>query len=314
MDVTRVEGDGIHSVLLKRSSKGESWGFRLSGGQDEGISLKLSKVALESPSGRAGLLPKDLLIAVEGEEVLDKSHEEVVRLIKGSSLELRLFIERGDNLIPSMSMLGRSGEVEAPPKSNFYLTAATEEILVPNSYRKKEKVFTTAGAPKIESDQYNKPMGLYSAETVARMADTAEIDPKLTGTGENQDRHFIAEQSHVLDLIIKEDEKMLQMGPSDCGRSTSDSKTSSRTNSRAHSLAPISRRGSLLPNPGHLPGMEPQSPTRKTHVVSILDEEDENRGMRKMSLVIHGEGAVLQDSRLAVSEGRYGDLGFKSIV
>ena len=60
MEVTQVpDEDGIHHVLLTRychnmgdvmfpcvfrSNAAVAWGFRLAGGQDEGISLKLSKV------------------------------------------------------------------------------------------------------------------------------------------------------------------------------------------------------------------------------------------------------------------------------
>ena len=147
----------------------------------------LFQVALQSPSGQAGLLPKDLLVAVQGQTVLDRSHEEVVKMIKDSGKELRLTVERGDGLVPNMELLAKPEDrIMKEKETNVYLKAATEEIEVPNHYRKKEKVFTTAGPPKIETDQYNQPMGLYSAETVARMADTVEIDAKLNGTGENQ--------------------------------------------------------------------------------------------------------------------------------
>ena len=145
------------------------------------------QVALQSPSGQAGLLPKDLLVAVQGQTVLDRSHDEVVKMIKDSGKELRLTVERGDGLVPNMELLAKPEDRKVKEKEeNVYLKVAAEEIEVPNTYRKKVKVFTTAGAPKIETDQYNQPMGLYSAETVARMADTVEIDAKLNGTGENQ--------------------------------------------------------------------------------------------------------------------------------
>jgi C-terminal processing protease CtpA/Prc len=122
-EVTRVpDEDGIHQILLTRTGPSVPWGFRLSGGQDEGISLKLSKVALESPSGRAGLLPKDLLVSVQGQNVLDRSHDEVVRLVKNSGLELRMTVERGENLIPNMALLARPEDLVRPEKKqNVYL-------------------------------------------------------------------------------------------------------------------------------------------------------------------------------------------------
>ena len=238
-------------------------------------------MALESPSGRGGLLPMDLLVLVQGQNVLDRSHEEVVQMIKGSGLELRLTVERGENLIPNMALLGKSKEQVVEEKQNVYLKAATEEIEESTHYRKKEKVFTTAGPPKIETDQYMAPMGLYSAETVARMADTVEIDPKLTGTGESQDRHFSPEKSLVLDMILQDDEKeMRELGMSGVPTCTS-SASNSRTASRADSLGFGSRRGSLLPNPQPLPGMEPPQPrshhsslATRDHFYSHLAGED----------------------------------------
>lgn len=86
--------------------------------------LLLLQVALESPSGRAGLLPKDLLITVQGQDVfvrwtkdilqcsvsmmVSRTHEDVAKLIKNSKLELRLTVERGEDLVPNMALLARS--------------------------------------------------------------------------------------------------------------------------------------------------------------------------------------------------------------
>ena len=65
------------------------------------------------------------------------------------------------------------------------------------------------------------------------MADTTEIDKKLTGDGPDQDKHFDPEQSNVLDMILQEDEilmkeismsKFPELGSSPC---------TSRTTSRA---------------------------------------------------------------------------------
>ena len=44
--VTFVNEDGISQVILERQKGNASWGFRLSGGKDEGIALKLAKVKI----------------------------------------------------------------------------------------------------------------------------------------------------------------------------------------------------------------------------------------------------------------------------
>ena len=45
--VTFVNDDGISQVILERQKGNASWGFRLSGGKDEGIALKLAKVKIK---------------------------------------------------------------------------------------------------------------------------------------------------------------------------------------------------------------------------------------------------------------------------
>ena len=77
---------------------------------------------------------------------------------------------RGDSLIPTMSSLpgGKTSEL-AEPAGNFYISALQEDPnqSVAKSARSCETVFTTVGPPKIKTDQYNEPIGLYSAETVS---------------------------------------------------------------------------------------------------------------------------------------------------
>ena len=87
--------------LLYRENSSEPWGFRLSGGKDQGQPLQISqvekmekgekwkmknwdcsifhslKVVKDSLTQKAGLLPNDFLISVAGVEVYEMTHDQV---------------------------------------------------------------------------------------------------------------------------------------------------------------------------------------------------------------------------------------------
>ena len=86
----------IHTVTLKREM-GQKWGFGISGGKDCALTFRIEKVALASPAGDAGLKNLDYLIKVNGQEVFDMGHNQLVQMIKTASSELELEIERFDD-------------------------------------------------------------------------------------------------------------------------------------------------------------------------------------------------------------------------
>ena len=88
-------GRQIHSLTLKREQAGQKWGFGLTGGKDVALTFRIEKVALASPAGAAGLKNLDYLIKVNGQEVFEKRHNDVVQMIKNASGDtLELEIER----------------------------------------------------------------------------------------------------------------------------------------------------------------------------------------------------------------------------
>ena len=85
-------GRQILNLTLKREA-GQKWGFGLTGGKDVSLTFRIEKVALASPAGNCGLKNLDYLIKVNGREVFDMKHQDVVRLIKeaaGDTLELEV--------------------------------------------------------------------------------------------------------------------------------------------------------------------------------------------------------------------------------
>lgn len=88
-------GRQIHTIVLKRERPGQKWGFGLTGGKDVSLTFRVEKVALASPAGASGLKNLDYLIKVNGTEVFEMKHSDVVQIIKSSpNDQLDLEVER----------------------------------------------------------------------------------------------------------------------------------------------------------------------------------------------------------------------------
>lgn len=86
-------GRTIHHITLNRENPQQKWGFGITGGKDVALTFRIEKVKLASPSGEAGLKNLDYLIKVNGKEVFEMGHNELVEFIKsagGSTLELEV--------------------------------------------------------------------------------------------------------------------------------------------------------------------------------------------------------------------------------
>lgn len=62
--------------------------------QTHSWSSQVERVEISSPASEAGLKVRDFLVSVQGKEVLDLTHQQVVKLIKGAGPSLNLSIER----------------------------------------------------------------------------------------------------------------------------------------------------------------------------------------------------------------------------
>jgi len=81
-------------VHLNRENSSEPWGFRLSGGKDQGQPLQISQVVKDSLTQKAGLLPNDFLISVAGVEVYEMTHDQAERSIQKAGDRFTMVIER----------------------------------------------------------------------------------------------------------------------------------------------------------------------------------------------------------------------------
>jgi len=87
-------GKDLIDVHLNRENSSEPWGFRLSGGKDQGQPLSISQVTEGSLTCEAGLKANDFLISIAGTEVFDMTHEEAERTIQEAGDRFSMVIER----------------------------------------------------------------------------------------------------------------------------------------------------------------------------------------------------------------------------
>ena len=105
-------GGEILKIRMERKNKNQNWGFKLVGGVDVGLVLKVLKIiGVDTPAYGSGLKEGDVIVMVEKELVTLKTHQEavdVIKAVKGDSLELT--IQRGDHIVPNLSECFPVGE------------------------------------------------------------------------------------------------------------------------------------------------------------------------------------------------------------
>merc|ERR1712141_687604 len=162
-------GRQIHTIVLKRERQGQKWGFGLTGGKDVSLTFRVEKVALASPAGASGLKNLDYLIKVNGTEVFEMKHSDVVQLIKNSpNDQLELEVERGDgnDVVPNFDWILAKEKGPETPSEDYY-AVAMKQGLGPDS--EIPCIFTACGPPRLKTGKYNVPTGLYSEDTIMEL-------------------------------------------------------------------------------------------------------------------------------------------------
>lgn len=164
----------LHDVTLKRVGK-EPFGFRIIGGKDQGKTFQIEKVLTGHPAAYGGLEECDFLVTIEGQEIFELVHAQVVTLIKNAGDCLNMQVERGEWIVPNFEEIWPSGKIRrrdrkpgAPTKGIGYIELAMK-CGIPGE---KDKDFTTVGKPKVSTNQYDNPMECYSEETLEEMTET----------------------------------------------------------------------------------------------------------------------------------------------
>lgn len=206
----------IIAITLKRN-KGEPWGLRIGGGVDRGKVLVLEKIIFNSVAYEAGLKQRDYLYEVNGISVLEMSHEECAKLIKGAGDSMDIKVERGDHIVPNIheAFPIKKEEVDDKKKTSSKDRPYWVQSLESGKGMKNALGFTTVGKPKMAQKQFNSPLEMYSEDALEEIMNEGTLggkpfDPKnaMNPTG----KEFEPEQSSVC-ALIRENENPISRRP-----------------------------------------------------------------------------------------------------
>merc|ERR1719495_2808374 len=190
----------------------QPWGFRLHGGRDEGLVLKVEKVlGLNTPASRSGLQAGDVLVSVNNTLVTLMTHPEVVALIKGvEGNKINMTIQRGDHIIPSIKEcfpIKTAEEMERMTEHDR-LAYYNEAMRLGLGSRLEVPFFTTVGKMRVKVPKYNNPRDLYSDGVMDEMiSGTSSIDPDKLDPGSQafeklkKRKSFDPKRSSVLEVL-----------------------------------------------------------------------------------------------------------------
>jgi len=209
--LSAIMGRIIHTLTLKREP-GQKWGFGVSGGKDCALTFRIEKVSLASPAGTAGLKNLDYLVKVNGKEVFDMGHSQLVQMIKNIGTDLEIEIERAeeeDFVVPSFDMFCPKAKEQKPDMSEYY-KAAMKHGLGPDS--DIPAMFTACGKPRLKTGKYNSAVTLYSDETLMELSSSGghgfvepeKLAPDACPAAKNRKR-FDPSKSNALNVLLSQE-------------------------------------------------------------------------------------------------------------
>lgn len=166
------------SATLSRSH-GQPWGFVIVGGKDQALTVKLGRIKPYSPAEAAGLKEWDYVWSINGQEVFELSHNQIVNMIKNAGTQMQIVVERGDHIVPNFEEIWPSNkDKESKYKRNqigmdYYLDAMQHHGL--KGHIPQPDNFTTCGKLGIEINQYNCPIECYDEAVIEEMTEDREM-------------------------------------------------------------------------------------------------------------------------------------------
>lgn len=162
----------IVEMTMERPSAKEAWGFKITGGKDQGLTVKVGNVKPYSYAEKAGLQSLDYIWSINGKEVFELNHKDCVAEIKNSGNTLKLATERGDHIVPNFEEIWPSkkgGKKSRPTRGMEYYLDAMENGPQLSGFLPIPPNFTTVGRPQITVNQYDSPLEVYSDDTIEEM-------------------------------------------------------------------------------------------------------------------------------------------------
>lgn len=210
----------LHHITLKKDNSNQKWGFGLTGGKDVSLTFRIEKVAPQSPAGNAGLKNQDYLVKINGREVFDMNHNDLVKMVRDWKEEtLELEIERGEVVVPSFDMMFPKPKEDKAGEAAAYYSEAMKKGL--DGAYEIPCMFTACGKPRMKTGKYNVPVGLYSDETLLELASTGgnhgfvdpdKLAPDACPAAKNRKRFDPTKSSALSVLLAQERGDFTPMG------------------------------------------------------------------------------------------------------
>ncbi|XP_058242311.1 LIM domain-binding protein 3a isoform X7 [Hemibagrus wyckioides] len=149
------------------------WGFRLQGGKDFNMPLTISRITPGSKAASGNLTQGDIIVAIDGVSTDGMTHLEAQNKIKGASYNLALTMQRSKRPVPvSMTAPRIDTSVPVIPHQKglpYQINGGLATCAETNSYHCNTQELSQSSSTQ-KRQQYNSPIGLYSAETLREMA------------------------------------------------------------------------------------------------------------------------------------------------
>jgi len=162
----------IVNMVLQRGNVKEPWGFKIIGGKDQSLTVKVGNVKPYSHAEQGGLKTMDYIWQINGKEVFEMGHNDCVNEIKNAGTSLTLATERGDHIVPNFEEIWPSkkgGKKGRPMRGMEYYLDAMENGPQLSGFLPIPPNFTTVGKPQITVNQYDSPLDVYSDDTLEEM-------------------------------------------------------------------------------------------------------------------------------------------------
>ncbi|TEA38227.1 hypothetical protein DBR06_SOUSAS110075 [Sousa chinensis] len=186
------------------------WGFRLVGGKDFEQPLAISRVTPGSKAATANLCVGDVITAIDGENTSNMTHLEAQNKIKGCTDNMTLTVTRSEQKIWS-PLVTEEGK-RHPYKMN--LASEPQEVLhIGSAHNRSAMPFTaspaSSPAPRVITNQYNNPAGLYSPENISNFNNA--LESKTAASGQEMNGRALDHSQLPSGLVIDKESEVYKM-------------------------------------------------------------------------------------------------------
>ncbi|GAB5578633.1 PDZ and LIM domain protein 1 [Prionailurus iriomotensis] len=186
------------------------WGFRLVGGKDFEQPLTISRVTPGSKAAMANLCIGDVITAIDGENTSSLTHLEAQNKIKGCADNMTLTVTRSEQKIWSPLV------TEEGKRHPYKMNLASEPQEVPHigsAHNRSAVPFTaspaTSSAPRVITNQYNNPAGLYSSENISNFNNA--LESKTAASGQETNGRALDHSQPPSGLVIDKESEVYKM-------------------------------------------------------------------------------------------------------